>query len=122
MLERRELTRDDVVRAAERHRNWGTWGPDDELGSANYVTPEQVAAEGSEIRRGVVFSLAMPMDNTGPMQGVNGRVNPQHRGRDDHRAAQHVVAALNRSCCDVMPPSLATCTFTEPGRRRASNG
>ena len=27
---------------------------------------------------GRVFSLAMPMDNSGPMRGVNGRVNPQH--------------------------------------------
>ena len=30
----------DVVRAAvEKYRNWGKWGPDDEIGTLNYITP-----------------------------------------------------------------------------------
>ena len=78
VLDRRTLRRADVEVYARRHRNWGQWGPDDELGSANYLTAERVAAAAQEIRRGTVFSLALPMDNNGPMKGVNGRVNPQH--------------------------------------------
>jgi kynurenine formamidase len=42
------------------------------------VTPDTVLAAAREIQRGAVFSLALPMDNDGPMRGVNGRVNPQH--------------------------------------------
>lgn len=77
-VERRRLSRSDVEAMALRHRNWGRWGPDDELGSANYVTPGRVTAAAGQISRGAVFSLALPMDNTGPMKGINGRVNPQH--------------------------------------------
>jgi len=78
VLDRRAVSRDDLDAVAARYRTWGHWGPDDELGAANHVTPERVAAAAAEIRRGRGFSLALPMDNTGPMKGVNGRVNPQH--------------------------------------------
>jgi hypothetical protein len=27
-------------------RNWGRWGPDDEIGTLNYITPEAVARAG----------------------------------------------------------------------------
>jgi len=31
----------DIVReAAKRYRNWGRWGPDDELGTLNYITAD----------------------------------------------------------------------------------
>src|SRR5580700_7956025 len=78
VFERRSLTRDDVEAIARRHRTWARWGADDELGAANHVTPERIAAAAREIQRGTVFSLALPMDQTGPMKGLNGRVNPQH--------------------------------------------
>ena len=33
----------DIVReAAKRYRNWGRWGPDDELGTLNYITAEVI--------------------------------------------------------------------------------
>ena len=35
---------EQVVQKARQYRNWGTWGQDDELGSANYITAEKVAA------------------------------------------------------------------------------
>jgi kynurenine formamidase len=75
---RRSLHVEDVDAAATRHRNWGQWGPDDQLGSANYITAESIIAASNEVRRGAVFALGMPMDNNGPMLGTNGRVNPQH--------------------------------------------
>ncbi len=25
-------------------RNWGKWGPEDEIGTLNYITPERIAA------------------------------------------------------------------------------
>ena len=77
-LHRRTRTVAEVEELAERYRTWGRWGPDDELGAANHVTPERIATAAGSIRRGAVFSLALPMDRTGPMLGTNGRVNPQH--------------------------------------------
>ena len=28
-----KLTRDDLRKAAEKYKNWGKWGPDDEIGT-----------------------------------------------------------------------------------------
>jgi kynurenine formamidase len=77
-LEPRAYDREQVEQVALRHRTWGRWGADDELGAANHVTPATVARAASLVRRGAVFSLGLPMDRTGPQTGVNGRVNPQH--------------------------------------------
>ena len=75
---RRRYTKEDVVRLAERYRSWGRWGNDDELGAANHVTPERVAAAARLIRKGRAFSLAMPIDRSGPQQAHTIRCNPQH--------------------------------------------
>ena len=67
-----------VLELAARYRNWGNWGPDDELGSMNFVNAEKVKQAASLVRRGRVFSLALPLDASGPMTGAFGRVNPIH--------------------------------------------
>ena len=70
----------DVVREmGAKCRNWGKWGPDDELGTLNYITPEKIAASARLVRRGVTFSLAIPFDNTGPQINQPRRFNPIHR-------------------------------------------
>ena len=35
----RKVTRDDLREAAEKYKNWGKWGPDDEIGTLNYTQP-----------------------------------------------------------------------------------
>jgi len=67
-----------VLEQAGRYRNWGQWGPEDELGSMNYVTPGLVAAASKLVKKGRVFSLALPLDSAGPMTGDLGRINPVH--------------------------------------------
>ena len=67
-----------VLELSQRYRNWGKWGPDDELGSMNYVTAEHVAAASKLVKKGRVFSLALPLDSEGPMTGSLGRINPVH--------------------------------------------
>jgi kynurenine formamidase len=37
--------------------NWGKWGPDDEVGSLNYLGPEQVLAAARLVSSGKVFTL-----------------------------------------------------------------
>ncbi|NLG46917.1 cyclase family protein [Gordonia sp. (in: high G+C Gram-positive bacteria)] len=37
--------------------NWGKWGPDDEVGSLNYLTPDQVLRGAAQIKRGALFTL-----------------------------------------------------------------
>ena len=35
-----KVTRDDLREAAEKYKNWGKWGPDDEIGTLNYTCPK----------------------------------------------------------------------------------
>jgi kynurenine formamidase len=67
----------DVRELGARLRNWGRWGPDDQLGTLNLITPAKRAEAAGLVRRGAVFSLQIPMDKFGPMVGPY-RVNPVH--------------------------------------------
>ena len=60
----------------EKYRNWGKWGPDDQVGTVNYITPEKVVQAAGLVRRGKVFSLAIPFDGNGPQTGGLRRFNP----------------------------------------------
>jgi len=77
---RHTYTRADVELLAERFRTWGRWGDDDELGALNLVGPAEVLEAARQIQQGRVFSLALPMDRTGPQtgRGRTGRSNVQH--------------------------------------------
>ena len=69
--------------AAEKYKNWGKWGPNDEIGTLNYTSAEDVVAATRLVKKGKVISLALNFDHTGP-QGAKskypsmGRTNPIH--------------------------------------------
>jgi kynurenine formamidase len=58
-----------MTTARWRHRppgsNWGDFGPDDQLGRLNLVTPECVRAAAREVREGLRFCLSLPLDLPG---------------------------------------------------------
>src|SRR5919198_6083365 len=70
---------DTVREMGAKCRNWSKWGPNDELGTLNYITPETIVTATRTVRRGVTFSLAIPLDNTGPQINQPRRFNPIHR-------------------------------------------
>ncbi len=49
------------ARLVEPLSNWGRWGPDDELGTFNLLTPERVAAAAAGVTYGRSISLARPI-------------------------------------------------------------
>jgi kynurenine formamidase len=69
---------DRIRDIARRVSNWGRWGADDERGTINFVTPEVIRRAAACVRRGAVFSLALPLSADGPQFGQGGRVNPVH--------------------------------------------
>ena len=79
----RKLTRKDVKKAAKRCSNWGRWGKNDEIGTLNFTTPEDIVAAAKLVKKGKVISLALNYDQHGP-QGAKskypalGRFNPIH--------------------------------------------
>ena len=69
----------DVLRTlAAKVSNWGRWGPDDERGTVNFITPEAVRRGAACVKRGDVFSLGLPLGADGPQLGTHGRMNPIH--------------------------------------------
>src|SRR5215470_7142445 len=70
---------DFVRETGKRLRNWGKWGPDDERGTLNYITPADVLKAARLVKRGDVFSLAIPFDAKGPQVNQPRRFNPIHR-------------------------------------------
>jgi len=79
----RKLTMDDMRAAAERLKNWGRWGEQDEIGTLNYTQAEDIVAAAGLVRKRKVISLALAYDNRGPQGGKSkyppvGRFNPIH--------------------------------------------
>ena len=60
--------------------NWGRWGPEDELGTFNFIDPPKIVEACQLVTKGKVFSLAMPFDmdcSQIPREGSR-RFNPIH--------------------------------------------
>jgi kynurenine formamidase len=59
-------------------RNWGRWGPDDEVGTINLVTDDVRRRAAACVRSGRAFSLALPLSESEGIQTglLPGRINP----------------------------------------------
>ncbi len=75
--------------------NWGRWGPDDQRGTLNYITPDVIASAARLVRQGRAVSLQLPLDGNGPQTGAFGRVNAVHQmvaTGTDHVAGRQVYS------------------------------
>lgn len=101
-----EISKREIEDLARKYDNWGRWGPDDGIGTMNLVTAERVAAAAGLVRKGRVFSLAIPLDENGPQTGAWGRTNPTHfmlqDGGDIASGAQDHIATLRYTDDAVM--------------------
>ena len=71
---------EELKALAARVSNWGRWGPDDQRGTLNFITPAAAQRAAAAVRRGVSFSLSIPYNADGPQTGeIPGRINPQHK-------------------------------------------
>jgi hypothetical protein len=67
------MSADEVLGLHDRLSNWGRWGPDDQLGTLNFITAEVTAASTSSVRSGRTVSCARPLptqpgpDNLAPV-------------------------------------------------------
>ncbi len=50
------VTPQDYARWRTELRNWGRWGPNDQKGTANLITPEKVRNAAALVRSGIVVS------------------------------------------------------------------
>ena len=64
----------EFERIFESVKNWGRWGPDDELGTLNYITQAKVREAAGLVRSGRRVSMAIPINK------VAGLITPaRHR-------------------------------------------
>jgi len=89
---------EDIVRGyIEQCSNWGRWGEDDQIGTMNYVGPEQRIAAAKLVRSGKVISMTLPYDDKGPQVGGL-RNNPKNvftaTGADHLSGAQDEVLGV----------------------------
>lgn len=66
-------------------KNWGKWGPDDEVGSLNYLTTDEVLRGSAAVRSGKTFTLGVPIAHPGgdpiwPGRRTAQRFNVRDRG------------------------------------------
>ena len=109
------MSEEALRKIALQVRNWGRWGPDDEIGTLNYITPEAIARASRLVTAGKVFALGIPLQREGPQSGTRQRFNPIHTmfrdGGDRPRTAAEVEAAQGYGGSDdwiVMPLQCAT--------------
>ncbi|MEK8028591.1 cyclase family protein [Pseudaquabacterium rugosum] len=70
--------------------HWGEFGPDDQLGRMNLVTPAKVRQGVAEVREGLTFVLSLPLDVPGGRAMNPRRIPPQRYAviRDGQSAGQ----------------------------------
>ena len=68
---------EELRERAERVRNWGRWGEDDQRGTLNFLTPEAALRGSASIRSGRSFTLAVDLRRDGIQVGQPAnRFNP----------------------------------------------
>ncbi|MEP9353531.1 cyclase family protein [Xanthobacter sp. KR7-65] len=74
-----KVGKDAILEASQKLSNWGRWGKDDEIGTLNNITPENVVDAAGLVKKGKIFALGIPLDSKGPQNGMfGGRWNPIH--------------------------------------------
>jgi kynurenine formamidase len=63
---------------AARVRNWGRWGPEDQIGTLNLVDEAARQRGAASVRQGKAFALGLPLSEAEGIQAgfIKGRVNP----------------------------------------------
>jgi kynurenine formamidase len=84
--------------------NWGDFGPDDQIGRLNLLTPEKVRQGAAEVREGLSFCLSLPLDYPGGRLLNPRRFPPELRPtlRDGKSNFLFALERLDRDHVDVV--------------------
>jgi len=65
------ISLEEFDRLFESLKNWGRWGPDDEKGTLNYITPDKVQAATALVRSGRSVSMSIPINTIAGPDNAN---------------------------------------------------
>ena len=74
------MTKQQFDQLFEKVSNWGVWGPEDERGTLNYITPQTIHRAASLVTTGRSVSMAIPINKVA--------------GPDNPRAVAHFMSML----------------------------
>ena len=74
---------------------WGDWGPDDQLGRLNLLTPDKVLKGVAEVKEGKTFCLSLPLDYPGG-NVVNPRRHPPQLMPTERNGMPNMAYPLSR--------------------------
>jgi len=57
-----QISQSDFNALFEKLKNWGRWGPHDDKGTLNYITPDKIVAAAALIKSGRSVSMSIPID------------------------------------------------------------
>jgi hypothetical protein len=117
----------------ESVKNWGRWGPNDDLGTLSHVTPAKVREAAGLIRTGRRASMAIPIDTVAGPDNAQPATLALLQGHDV-LAGLHIDASVgalerlalilsaatdlksSRSCIEVATPQADLCRIHEEPR------
>jgi kynurenine formamidase len=73
---------EEFERIFESVKNWGRWGPDDQLGTLNLLTPERVRTAAGLVRSGRRVSLEIPINTVAGPDNPNPAIHHVVQGHD----------------------------------------
>ena len=79
----------------ESVKNWGTWGPDDQLGTLNYLTPERVRAAAGLVRSGRRVSMEIPINKVAQPDNPNQAIHFVTQAHDIDIGSSGLTFALD---------------------------
>jgi kynurenine formamidase len=89
------VSHQEFDRIFESVKNWGKWGPDDEIGTLNYITPEMVRAAAGLVKTGRRVTLGLPINKVAGPDNPHQAIHFITQGHDIDIGAHGVRFALD---------------------------
>ncbi len=93
---------DEVLGYFDRLSNWGRWGPDDELGTPNLITPEVTRRALATVQEGVTVSLAREIMWEGALDVPSPPVHYMLESGEGWASGEKVSARPNQAAIDYI--------------------
>ena len=74
-----KFTREDIYRTAKELSNHGRWGEDDQIGTLNNISPEDIVAAAGLVKKGKTFALGLNLKEKIQSGLFGGRWNLIHQ-------------------------------------------
>jgi len=95
-------TEDEVLGYFDKLSNWGRWGPDDELGTPNLITPEVTRRALATVQEGVTVSLAREIMWEGALDVPSPPVHYMIESGEGWASGEKVSARANQAAIDYI--------------------